>query len=124
MDGFLSPEHPQGTQGQSLHLVLPGQDHDAAQVVEIPHHHVGEHFGVGQAAGEDDGIDEFLKAAQHDANALGDLQGLGPVDQGGVLVPVLDAPLDPRASWVPSRADMPPSPRIFFIIWALVYRPE
>ena len=94
MDRLLPPEDAQGPQGQSLHLVLAGDDHHLHQVVEVVDNHAGELFGVGQPPSEDDGVDELGEAAQHDAHPLGDLEGLGLVDQGGPLVPVLDAPLD------------------------------
>ena len=52
VDLLLPPEDAQAAQSQRLHLVLPGDDHHPAQVVQVVDDLTGEQLGVCQPAGE------------------------------------------------------------------------
>lgn len=56
LGGFFAAEDPQAAQGQGLHLVLAGVDDHGREEGNVLSDVIGDILGVGDAAGEQDGV--------------------------------------------------------------------
>ena len=94
---FLALQDAHAAEGQCLHFVLAGHDAHRRDEFDVVLHTLRQHFGVGHAARQDDGVAVALEHDGQQANGLGDLIGLRLEDQVGVAVAVADHLLDDAA---------------------------
>ena len=94
---FLALQEAHAAEGQCLHFVLAGHDADRRDEFDVVLHTLRQHFGVGHAARQDDGVAVALEHDGQQANGLGDLIGLRLEDQVGMAVAVAVLLLDVAA---------------------------
>ena len=87
---LLTPEDAQTAEGQRLHLILAGIDDNGSNEGHAAADLLVDRIGVGDAAGQQDGVHLAADAGRRLADELGHVQGHGVVDQLGVRVAVLD----------------------------------
>ena len=83
---FLALQDAHAAEGQRFHLVFTGHDADRRDEFDVVLHTLRQHFGVGHAARQDDGVAVALEHDGQQADGLGDLIGLRLEDQVGVAV--------------------------------------